>query len=108
METEIWRDFDLNLDIPVELKNARYAVPADSEEIPDPDADIDIQDETLIDDDSQIDEDEIGNELGVPASLYIVSQTVHTAPDGRLVVDVVIEVEEVEDAVDYEVRITKA
>lgn len=108
MTTEIWRDFDPNLDIPVDLKNARVGVRADVvEDIPDPDADIDIQEDTLDDDDSQLDEDESSDELDVPGTFVIVSQTVRTAPDGSQVVDVVIDVEEVEGAAKYEVRITK-
>lgn len=108
MATEIWRDFDPNLDIPVGLKNARVSVSPDStEELPDPDADIDFQTDTLDDDDSELDEDEVGDELGVPGTFEIVEQTVRTAPDGTQVVDIVIDVEEVEGAVKYEVRIAK-
>lgn len=108
MTTEIWRDFDPNLDIPIDLKNARVsALPDVTDEIPDPDADIDIQEDTLSDDDSQLDEDESSDELDVPGTFVIVSQTVRTGADGSQVVDVVIDVEEVDGAVKYEVRITK-
>lgn len=108
MATEIWRDFDPNLDIPVGLKNARVAVsPNKTEDVPDPDADIDFQTETYIDEDSELDEEFVGDELDVPGTFEIISQTVRTGPDGSQVVDIVIDVEEVEGAVKYEVRITK-
>lgn len=108
MTTEIWRDFDPNLDIPIGLKNTRVAsLPDVDEERPEPDADIDVQSETLDDDDSAIDEDESGDGLDVPGTFEIISQTVRTAPDGSQVIDIVIDVEEVENAVKYEVRITK-
>lgn len=108
MATEIWRDFDPNLDIPIGLKNARVSTKPDvTGELPDPDADINIQFETLIDEDSELDEEEVGDELDVPGTFEIISQTVRTGPDGSQVVDIVIDVEEVEGAVKYEVRITK-
>lgn len=108
MATEIWRDFDPNLDIPIGLKNARVASSVDkTSELPEPDADIDIQTETLVDEESELDEEEVGDELDVPGTFEIVSQTVRTGPDGSQVVDIVIDVEEVEGAVKYEVRITK-
>lgn len=108
MTTEITRDFDPNLELPEGLKNARISTAPDvTEDVPDPDADIDVQIETFNDDDSQLDEDEVGNELGVPGSFVIISQSVRTAPDGRQVVDVVIDVEEIPGAVKYEVRTTK-
>lgn len=108
MATEIWRDFDPNLDIPIGLKNARVSTKPDvTEELPDPDADINEQFETLIDEESELDEEEVGDELDVPGTFEIISQTVRTGPDGSQVVDIVIDVEEVEGAVKYEVRITK-
>lgn len=108
MATEIWRDFDPNLDIPIGLKNARVAVrPDNEEELPDASADIDFQTETLIDEESELDEEEVGDELGVPGTFEVISQTLRTAPDGTQVVDVVVDVEDIEGAVKYEVRITK-
>lgn len=108
MTTEIWRDFDPNLDIPIDLKNTRIStLPDVEEEVGEPDADIDVQEDTLEDDDSQLDEDDAGDILGVPGTYVILSQTVRTAPDGRQVVDVVIDVEEIEGAEKYEVRVTK-
>lgn len=108
MATEIWRDFDPNLDIPIGLKNARVSVAGDSNDIADPYADIDFQIDTLSDDDSELDEEFVENELDVPGTFEIISQTVRTGPNGSQVVDVVIDVEEVEGAVNYELRITKA
>jgi|SRR6478609_20028 len=108
MTTEIWRDFDPNLDIPEGLINAKVVTQPDViTEVGEPDANIDIQDETLNDDDSLLDEDSDDTELEVPGTYVILSQTVRTAPDGTQVVDVVIDVEEIEGAEKYEVRITK-
>ena len=108
MATDIWREFDPNLEIPVGLKNARERRSNDAySTLADPFADIDIQDETLNDDESELDDDYDDEELGVPGTFTIVSQTVHNAPDGSQVVDVVVEVEDVDGAVKYEVRITK-
>lgn len=107
MTTEIWREIDPNLDLPVELKNVKYVVPAEELDVPDPEAVIDIQEETLSDDDSELDEPFIEQELDAPSSLTIVSQTVRTAPDGRQVVDIVIEVEDIPGALNYELRVTK-
>lgn len=109
MATEIYRDFDPNLTIPIGLKNTRIStLPDVQEDLAEPDADIDIQEETLSDDDSQLDEDEVGDELDVPGSFTIISQTVRTAPDGNQVIDIVIDVEEVDGAVKYEIRIVPA
>ena len=47
------------------------------------------------------------NYLQAPNTMSIVSQTVKVAPDGRFVVDVVIEVEDVPGAANYEVRLSK-
>lgn len=107
MTTEIWRDFDPNLDIPIGLKNARVTILPDRDDVPDPNADIDFQTETYIDEESELGEEEVGDELDVPGTFFIVSQLIRTAPDGSQVVDVVIDVEEVEGAIKYEVRITK-
>lgn len=108
MATEIWRDFDPNLDIPIGLKNAREArLPDTTEDFPDPYADIDIQTETYEDEESELDEEFVGDELAVPSTFEIISQTLRTGPDGAQVVDVVVEVEDVPGAVKYEIRITK-
>lgn len=48
------------------------------------------------------------NYLQAPSTMSIVSQTVKVAPDGRFVVDVVIDVEDVPGAANYEVRLSKA
>lgn len=108
MATEIWRDFDPNLDIPIGLKNAKYTRKPDATDTaPEPDADINIQDETLSDEDSDINEESNDDVLAVPSTFDIVSQTVRTGPDGSQVVDIVIDIEDVDGAINYEVRITK-
>lgn len=108
MATEIWREFDPNLDVPEELKNVRVkTLPDTQDELPDPNADIDPQDDTYSDEDSELDDDVNDDELGVPSSFVIISQTVRTAPDGSQVVDVVIDVEEIPGASNYEFRVTK-
>ena len=108
MTTEIWRDFDPNLTIPVGLKNARVATsPTVTKDLPEPDADIDIQTETDEDDNSLLNEDEIDDELGVPGSADIISQTVRTTPAGNQVVDVVLDIDGIDGSVKYEIRITK-
>lgn len=107
MATDIWREFDPRLPIPIGLKNARVKELLDDEfAVSEPNEDIDWQ-EGLDNEDSEIDDDQIDEELDVPGSFEILSQTIRTAPDGSQVVDVVIDVEEVEGAVKYEVRITK-
>lgn len=91
MATDIYRDFDPNLDIPEELKNVRIVEPPYA-----PD------DETGQTDDG----DDGGGELGVPSSFIIVSQTLRRLATGNIVVDVVIEVEDIDGAENYEVRMT--
>lgn len=67
--------------------------------------DEDVEGELLEEDYEQSDEsDEVDDGVGVPQNMTIVSQTFRTAPDGRQVVDVVIEVDNIDDAVRYEVR----
>lgn len=108
MATEIWRDFDPNLAIPIGLVNTKVATAPDVQtEIPEPDADIDPQFDTLADDDSELDIDSNEDVLGAPASFEILSQTVRTGPDGKQVVDVVVDVEDIEGAENYEFRLTK-
>lgn len=106
MVTEIWTDFDPNLHIPSDLKNTQIATKPDViEGAPDPDADIDIQSESFDDDSSMLPEDSTGDSLDTPSSFVIISQTVRTDPQGNQVVDVVLDIEEVSGATDYQVRI---
>lgn len=106
MTTDIWRQFDPNLEIPVGLKNAKEIVRPDIDhEYPEPNATISDQDDSLGDDESELDEDENDEELGVPSYFTVISQSVRTATDGRTVIDVVIDVEEIAGAINYEVRI---
>jgi hypothetical protein len=97
--TEIWRDFDPNLEIPLGLKNARVL---EKPELPEEvDGFTDFDDDT--DDDDDLDEDG----LGVPDGFTIVDQQVRTASDGSQVVDVIIEIDDIDGALNYEVRLTK-
>lgn len=107
MATEIWRDFDPNLDIPIGLKNARPIHIEGWKELIELGLVLDEQEDTESDDDSQLPEDEVDDELDVPVLLKIVKQTIRTAKDGRQVSDVVIKVSDVKGATNYEVRITK-
>lgn len=106
MATETWRDFHPSLEIPEGLKNTRVGV-STGMEAADPLADIDFQFETYYDDGSDLGEDEVGDQLDVPGTFEIISQTVRIGPDGSQVVDVIIDVEEVQGAVKYEVRMSK-
>lgn len=51
-------------------------------------------------------EDEVPGDLLPPETITILPQVVRTAPDGRQVIDVYIEVEEMGNELDYEVRVT--
>ncbi len=109
MPSDIVREFDPNIYLPEEIKNAVLEdIDTDSDGIPDGDPDYDEQFDTLDDDSSDIDEDSAYDEPDVPSDITIVSQTVHTDPSGRQVVDVVIEFEDIDEAVKYDVRITKS
>lgn len=109
--SDVWRDFDPSAGIPSDLVlNVGYTELSDEyllEDAPSSDTEIDVQSDSLFDDESELDEDNNDDELGVPASLSIVSQTVRTGPDGNQVVDIVVDVEEVFGAVNYDIRITK-
>ena len=108
--TDIYREFDPNLDLPEDIKNTTVGTLSDVEsDLPDNgDSDINVQDETYDDDDSDINQDEVGDLLDPPSSFTVISQTVRTGNDGTQVVDVVIDVEDIAEAIDYEYRITKA
>lgn len=109
MATDIWRDFDPNLEIPYGLKNVNVKPTVQEGTV------VETFDEPAIDDGIDIIEDEIDDDLNEdfsndildpPDSLVIVSQTVRTAPDGRQVVDVVVEVEDIPSALNYDIRVT--
>jgi hypothetical protein len=76
------------------------------------DADDVITDEDLATDpgpEVPVDDDGEGAEvLPTPQWMNIIDQQVRIAPDGKAVVDVVIELEDVSGATEYDVRITKA
>jgi hypothetical protein len=104
MTTEIWRDFDPNLDLPEELKNARYlSLPDVDEDMVD---DYDPYLETGSDDSDTVEARGVDEALGVPDSFSIISQTVRTAADGSQVIDIVLDLEEVPNAINYEVRVS--
>lgn len=103
MADDIW--FDPSIPIPEGIKNTRVKEKDfDDGELMDNAEDIDVQEDTPEDDDSILDEDAIDDELGVPGSFTIVSQSTRTLPDGTQLVDIVIDVEEVEGAENYQVR----
>lgn len=60
------------------------------------------------DEDGTEEEDGESGGLGVPESFSIVSQKLRRAPGGQQVVDVVIETDDIEGAVKYEMEVTKA
>ena len=108
--TDIWRDFDPNLELPIGLKNVNVT-PTVQEgtvvESPENDVELDPQTESYEDEASDDSDEDIANDiLEPPGSFEILSQTVRTAPDGRQVVDIVIEVEDMPGAADYDFRIT--
>ena len=110
MTSEIWRDFDPNLNIPIGLKNVNIRLtPQDGIVLDTPENDATTADMLgLEDDETGEGEDAADDILDPPGSMEIISQTVRTAPDGRQVIDVVIEVEDIAAATDYEIRVTKA
>jgi hypothetical protein len=67
-------------------------------------------DDTVVDTPNvPIDDDGEGAEmLPTPQWMQIIDQQVRIAPDGKAVVDVVIELEDVTGATEYDVRMTKA
>lgn len=107
MVNDIIRDLNPNFPIPEGLKGFVEGERDSDIDVPVQDADIDIQFETLDEEDSVMPEPISENDVEAPDDIQIISQTVRTAPDGRQVVDVVIDVAEVRGAVKYDVRITK-
>lgn len=106
--TDIVREIDGNFPIPDGLKNAIERLRNEDEApVTEEEADLDIQIEFLDEEESELDEEEMPDGVAAPDYIEIISQTVRTAPDGRQVVDVVIDVEEVDGAIKYDVRITK-
>lgn len=43
-----------------------------------------------------------------PAILSVVSQEIRFGPDGKAIVDIILEIEDVANAVEYDVRVTKS
>lgn len=107
--SDIWRDFDPNLEAPVELKNVNVTTTVQEGTVVESgenDVELDIQLETLDDEGSELDENASNDILEPPGSFEILSQTVRTGPDGTQVIDIVIEVEDMPGATDYDVRVT--
>lgn len=69
--------------------------------------DIDLTVDAHGDDYFDTGEDEIPGDLTPPETIEILPQVVRTAPDGRQVIDVYIEVEESGNELNYEIRVTK-
>lgn len=107
MTTDIWRDFDPNLDLPVGLKNVNVTPTVQEGVVVDtPDDDSNLDEVEFLEVDEDLNEDFSNDILDPPSSMEIVSQTVRTAPDGRQVVDIIIDVEDIDGALNYEVRVT--
>lgn len=106
--SDIYREFDPTLPPPPDLKGVtiKEEDTAYTPDVVDPNSDPEEGDDSLVDD-SPLDEDDAHDILDPPSDFSIISQTIRTGLDGTQVVDVVIEVEDVEAAMDYEVRITK-
>jgi hypothetical protein len=109
MATDIVREIDPNWLIPEGLKGAVERTVVEDLQVltSEQEEDVDIQNETTDEEDSELDEDAIDDAIEAPDEIVIVSQTIRTDPSGRQVIDVVIDVAEVEGAVKYDVRITK-
>jgi hypothetical protein len=98
--------------VPDDVIDVRPSTGEDYPDIPeeptevDPETGIDIEyvDPNDMVSDSNPDEYE---DLQTPQWLTVLSQTIRIAPDGRSVVDVILEVEEVMGAEEYELRVTK-
>lgn len=105
MPSDVTREIDLNFAIPEGLKYTTVREPVEDESSTDDD--IDVQIESYEDESSELDEEEVSGDIETPENIEIVSQTVRTAPDGRQVIDVVIEVTDVVGAINYDVRVTK-
>lgn len=97
MDSRVTREFDPNFPIPEGLADAVYAnVSVDD--------DVDFE----IDEDPDLGEESTDGVLETPNSWAVVSEEVRTGPDGSQIVDIVIEIEDVEGADTYEVRLTKS
>ena len=73
--------------------------------------DVITSDSSLADSAPSVPEDDDGEGVEVlptPQWMNIIDQQVRIAPDGKAVVDVVIELEDVSGATEYDVRVTKA
>jgi len=102
-------EFDPNHYIPFGLKGAVYTEPrGGSQEVADPDTEGNVfQDDTQEDELAGTADATDDEALDAPSFMEIVEQVIRTAPDGRQVVDVVLEIEDIEGSIKYDVRVTK-
>lgn len=96
-------EYDPNYYFPDEYVEME-AVDLGEEQLPDDEADVDVFESDDTSDLEELDDTQV--EVEVPEIISIV-QNIRTASDGRQVVDLVIEVEDIEDAVQFDVRVTK-
>lgn len=108
MASEVTREIDANFAIPEGLKDTTVRDPfEDINPVTFDEADIDVQVESYDEETSEISTDEVNDDIATPEAIEIISQDVRTAPDGRQVIDIVIEVTDVDGATGYDVRVTK-
>jgi len=104
MSVDNWLEFDEGQEMPPDLSGVRYRDTDGAGE------DVEFTEDDFVDyeDDAAPGSGFVEDELDPPSSMEVVSQTVRTGPDGNQVVDVVIDVEDIDGAINYEFRITKA
>lgn len=100
-------DFDPNIELPPDLVNAKFTVPLDDGiQVINPGLSLEEQME-LLDGDDFYDGDEISEEImDAPGSFVILEQIVRVGSDGSQVVDVIVDVEEIEGAISYDIRMS--
>lgn len=104
MATDVTKELSDHFYVPPELKNVTRKKPANETIVPNLEQGQSA--DFAFDDAFSSDEEGFEDELEVPGSIEIISQTVRTAPDGRQVVDVIIDVEDVSGVLKYDIRIT--
>jgi hypothetical protein len=101
---------DPNFFLPPGVVDARYpnGTEVDQNEV---DETTDVEDapvEIVFDEPAETDEDNDVTTLYPPDSVIVVSQTIRTGDNGQQVVDVILEVEDVSDSIQVDVRMAKA
>jgi hypothetical protein len=101
--------FDPRLTLPEGLKDAEYLVDKTLPDVPRIDFTDEQNSEASAEDEFEVNggDDTTDLYLDVPSYMTIVEQIVRTAPDGTQVVDVVVDIEDINGAIRYDVRITK-